>query len=113
MATKITATEWYDEGRELFGVDKLGWRFRCPGCGHVQTPADFAQYRAKGATPATAYKECIGRFNGALLEENQGLDLPGCAWSVLRNQSPQAPIVLQYAQGHEMGIMDYDRDSEE
>lgn len=57
----IPVAEWLDEGRKLFGNDKTlwsTWRFKCPVCGHVQTPADF---EALGIDPQKAYQECIGR----------------------------------------------------
>jgi hypothetical protein len=39
------------------------WRWGgCPICGQVQTPEDFRQYKDRGATPARAYRECIGRY---------------------------------------------------
>jgi hypothetical protein len=54
----MTVAVWLQKGRELFGDDWSKWRFECPCCGNVQTPADFA---AIGAEPQGAYQECIGR----------------------------------------------------
>ena len=52
-----TQAEWLTEGSKLFGK-WMNWRFQCPICGHVQTPADF---EAIGVEPQLAYQECIGR----------------------------------------------------
>ncbi len=57
----ITVTEWRDEGLRRFGggeVNWKNWRFQCPVCQHIATPADF---EALGADPQLAYQECIGR----------------------------------------------------
>jgi len=54
--------EWLAEGSRLFGPGEtnwMDWRFQCPICGHVQTPADF---KAIGQEPQSAYRECIGRY---------------------------------------------------
>jgi len=34
----------------------------CPICGNVASPEDFRQYKDLGATPNSAYCECIGRY---------------------------------------------------
>ena len=58
----MTQDEWRAEGERLFGPDQCQWRFVCPICGNVQSPEDFRQYKDAGATPASAYKQCIGRY---------------------------------------------------
>lgn len=62
--TKMTREEWLSKGVQLFGEDKMKWRFVCPGCGHTQTPEDFRQFKEQGATPNSAYQQCIGRYSG-------------------------------------------------
>ncbi len=57
----ITVTEWRDEGLRRFGggpENWKNWRFQCPVCKHIATPADFEKL---GADPQLAYQECIGR----------------------------------------------------
>jgi hypothetical protein len=54
---------WLAEGRRLFGNKFLDWRFVCPGCGHIQSPRDFKQFKSNGATPNSATCQCIGRYN--------------------------------------------------
>ena len=54
--------EWREEAVRRFGEDPLQWKFVCPVCGHVQSPADFEQYKDQGATPDCAYFNCIGRY---------------------------------------------------
>jgi hypothetical protein len=63
--TKMTKQDWLAKGEELFGPELLNWKFVCPVCGNVQSPAEFKQYKDKGATPESALKECIGRYSGA------------------------------------------------
>lgn len=56
----ITQEDWLAEARRRFGDDPKGWRFRCPSCGNVATPADFL---ALGADGQRASGECIGRVH--------------------------------------------------
>lgn len=58
----MNADAWEAEGTRLFGPEQLNWKFKCPICGNVQSPADFLPYKNEGATPDSAYKVCIGRF---------------------------------------------------
>ena len=56
-----TQAEWLAEGSRLFGPGEtnwINWRFQCPICGHIQTPAEF---KAIGVDGRRAYRECIGR----------------------------------------------------
>jgi len=66
MEQNITMTkeEWMAKGKELFGENFEEWKFVCPGCGHVQTIADFRQYKDQGSSPNSATCECIGRYSG-------------------------------------------------
>lgn len=64
MPKRLTEREWVTEGERLFGPDRMAWRFECPACGHVQTPADFRPYKDAGATAESALRECIGRWDG-------------------------------------------------
>jgi len=59
---EYTQTEWTKIGKELYGEDFLTWKFKCPMCGNIQTPADFKKYKDDGATPDSARCECIGRY---------------------------------------------------
>ena len=61
---RMTKAEWLARGTELFGADFDAWRFVCPGCGHVQSIADFRPFKDRGATPESARCECIGRYTG-------------------------------------------------
>ena len=74
MVTTMTLEEWKAKGTALFGENVLAWKFVCPVCGHVQTPADFEPHQIKGASPASAYQECIGRYTGVgeFREKGQG-----------------------------------------
>ena len=56
---KLTAAEWQAEGVKRFGKSQMGWRFACPGCGHVASVAD---YKAAGAPEGAVGFSCIGRY---------------------------------------------------
>lgn len=53
-----------------------GWRFQCPMCGNVASPADF---KAAGADPQRAAQECIGRLMRPM--PIPGLGKKPCDWS--------------------------------
>jgi hypothetical protein len=58
----VTLDEWRARAAELFGPDKMGWRFVCPACCHV---AAIRDWKDAGA-PATAVAfSCVGRWSGA------------------------------------------------
>lgn len=67
-----TSKEWLARGKELFGDEKLDWKWKCPSCGNIQSPKDFKELidmKAIGLderlpTPEDAYYNCIGRFTG-------------------------------------------------
>lgn len=59
---RMTRAEWLAEGERRFGKDMLKWQFVCPICKGIQTPEDFRQYKDRGATPDSAYFNCIGRY---------------------------------------------------
>ena len=60
--TKMTLEEWRAKATELFGPDKMGWRFVCPACDHVASVRDWL---AVGAPLNTAAFSCVGRWSGA------------------------------------------------
>ena len=68
--------EWQDEAKRRFGPDMMGWKFRCPMCGHVASVRDFKEAGAK--SPNCAYQECIGRYTGKG-SPKEGDD-SGCDW---------------------------------
>lgn len=53
-----------NKGKQLFGNDLMEWKFVCSSCGNIQSPKDFKDYQHKGATPSSAYWNCIGRYKG-------------------------------------------------
>jgi hypothetical protein len=60
--TEFTFEEWKNKGKELFGIDRKKWKFKCPACGFIQTFEDFIK---AGATEDEAYGmigfSCVGR----------------------------------------------------
>jgi hypothetical protein len=57
--TTMTHEEWLAEGARRFGEDHAKWRFKCPVCGHIATPADW---RAAGAPDTSIAFSCVGRW---------------------------------------------------
>ncbi len=53
----MTLNDWRRRGALLYGGDQSKWRFRCPVCGHVATPADWEKVGAPASAVAFA---CIG-----------------------------------------------------
>jgi predicted RNA-binding Zn-ribbon protein involved in translation (DUF1610 family) len=62
-AAEMSFEEWESLGKKLYGDDKRQWKFKCPSCGHVQSPEDFRKYKEKGAFPSDAYYNCLGRYD--------------------------------------------------
>jgi hypothetical protein len=60
-----THEAWLSIGTARFGPHFEHWYFVCPCCGNEQRVGDFDQYRDRGASRASATKECIGRYMGA------------------------------------------------
>jgi hypothetical protein len=58
----VTKEEWIADAERRFGKDQMAWRFVCPSCGHVATPADWKNAKAPEGTVAFS---CIGRWTGA------------------------------------------------
>lgn len=59
MKITMTHAEWHALGARLFGADEMAWRFICPVCGHVATPAD---YKVAGAPEGAVAYSCVGRW---------------------------------------------------
>ena len=55
-----TREEWLAEGTRRFGADPKRWRFKCPGCGNVQTMRDF-EALGVDLNRQDVYFNCIGR----------------------------------------------------
>lgn len=51
--------EWMAKGKKLYGDNPLDWRYKCPQCGHVQTPREFKE---KGIDPNQAITCCASRY---------------------------------------------------
>ena len=60
MSKKIIKfQEMLDKGEELYGKDKMQWKFKCPVCDNVQTAQQFKDI---GADPNQVDFNCIGRY---------------------------------------------------
>jgi len=66
---KMTFDEWDKKGIELFGEDRLKWKFKCPICGHVASVQD---YKDAGAQDGAVGYSCIGRWVGAKRKAFEG-----------------------------------------
>jgi hypothetical protein len=57
-----TIEEWRAEAVRRFGADEMGWRFRCPVCGHEAAVSDWKN----AGTPQDAVAfSCVGRWLAA------------------------------------------------
>ena len=70
----IEKSQWMKEGTELFGHDMYSWKFVCPVCGNIASVEEYRQFKDKGATPSSAYQECIGRYTEgrSAFHDNEG-----------------------------------------
>lgn len=59
---RMTHEEWKAKAVELFGADKMKWRFVCPSCGHVTSVQDW---KDAGATEGAVAFSCVGRWTNA------------------------------------------------
>ena len=55
----LSEPEWNQRGEQLFGADRMTWRFVCPACRHVASVADW---KAVGAPEASVAFSCVGRW---------------------------------------------------
>lgn len=55
----MTNDEWLEMGIELFGENKMEWRFKCPSCHYV---ASMRDYKEAGAPVGAVGFSCIGRY---------------------------------------------------
>lgn len=60
----LTLEQWRQEAEAKFGSDEHKWAFVCPSCGHVQKVEDFKPFKDAGANEETAFRNCIGRYDG-------------------------------------------------
>lgn len=54
----VTLVEWEEQGKKLFGPNKLDWKFTCPLCGYVASVQDW---KDAGAAEGEVAFSCIGR----------------------------------------------------
>ncbi len=93
---KETKEEWESKGESLFGKNKLEWKFQCPQCNNVVSAEDFRKFKDQGASPDSAYQECIGRYTGGRKGPNK------CDWAsyglfrgpnlVIREDGKETPV---------------------
>jgi hypothetical protein len=65
----LTRQQWEAAGASRYGTDRMQWKFRCPSCGHIATPAD---YRSAGAPENAVAFSCVGRWSGSESEAFAG-----------------------------------------
>lgn len=59
--TPIKHEDWTAEAKRRFGDDPMGWRFKCPNCGHVASVKDW---KDAGAPEGSVAFSCVGRWTG-------------------------------------------------
>lgn len=93
----LTHVAWQEAGRKRYGANTSTWRFACPSCGFVATPADW---REAGAPEGAIAFSCVGRWLGPSTDAFQ-----------IGAESPKGPC--NYAGGglfriNPIGVMDPD-----
>ncbi len=56
---EVSVADWHEEGRKLFGKDKMDYAWRCPSCG---AKILSREYMAAGAPSGALAVACIGNF---------------------------------------------------
>ena len=79
QVVRLSFEDWQKEGTKRFGENQFNWKFVCPGCGNIASVEDFRIYKSEGATPNSAYQECIGRYTG------------GRSWANPKKTNPKKP----------------------
>lgn len=88
MGQKITLKNyqhdaWTANGVKLFGTNRLRWKFRCPSCGGVQTPAQFLLLgRSEKLSPVAAIISCVKSFTDKT-----------CTYNVMNGALPDLVVV--------------------
>jgi len=81
MKSKIVLeNDWVKEGIELFGEDRMDWKFKCPSCGIIQSVHGYKETYPdlEGYFYATIFCRCIGWIDPTVgcnlnLDENGGI----------------------------------------
>lgn len=108
---ELTEDQWNARGQELFGLDHLKWRFKCPICGHVAAVEDFKPFADKGATPNSATNECIGRYTKGVdaLSEKTAQPCNYAGYGLLR----LSPVLVKRPDGSEVHCFAFDETPQE
>lgn len=100
-ATAIPLADWQ---ADMERRGKLDCKFRCPFCGNEATPNDF---KAAGAEPERAARECVGRVTGAKGSLHGSKQQP-CDWAAFGlfgtlNEGTK----IQLEDGREIWVFDF------
>lgn len=68
----LTYDEFMNKGKEIYGVDMMDWKFKCPQCGHVHSLGDFQK---AGIDINKGLSCCASRF------PELGYSKPDCKWT--------------------------------
>lgn len=107
MVKKMTLTEWETLGEQLFGKDRMKWKFVCPGCGNIQSVEEFRKYKDQGAEPSSAYQKCIGRYAGGKSWMNDPTTKKGPCDYTANGLLNICPLIVVDNEGHEHTVFDF------
>lgn len=93
---ELTRDELIDLARQRFGDNPESWAFMCPKCTDVAVIQDF---RDAGAPPEVLGEECVGRYLGALLDDNYSGR--GCGWCAFDEYT--GPWIIKLGNGDVYG----------
>lgn len=98
---KYTFQEWESKARELFGPDKLKWKFKCPSCKAVIAVEEWVRV----AAPTAIAFSCIGRYlpeaKGTIFNKKSPCDYAGGGLFQLN------PVIVVDEEGKEHTMFDF------
>lgn len=102
---RVNLADFIAEAEQLFGKDRAGWRFVCPGCGHI---ASVQNYKDAGAPEGAVGFSCVGRWLGNG-RDWVGQEGPGPCDYTTGGLINISPIILIDNEGKEHSYFDLDR----
>ena len=105
---RVKLKDWEKEGIKLFGKDRKKWKFKCSGCGFIQSVESMTEMfpRLEGLFFASVFCRCIG--NQFKLDKSKKI---GCDTSLDEGRGkPGIILIIDDKDGHrEVPIFDFAR----
>lgn len=99
---KVKFKDWEAEGIELFGENRMDWKFKCTGCGMIQSVNGLKKTytNLEGVFFASVFCRCIGNIDQEIgcqtsLDEERGK--PGIILVIDDEQGHREPPIFDFA----------------